>query len=153
MKGSVYNITHKTNLNLLVYIGSTKDFSQRKSEHKHHCNNPNRKHYNFDVYKYIRANGGWENWQMTEIYFGSEYRELEKEILKEHFDECINPRMEGRTRAETDAEWYKKNKERLSEKIPCPKCGCVIRRDSMGRHQRTKKCINYSSSISSSESE
>ena len=152
MEGSVYDIHHKTNLNLLLYIGSTNDFTVRKARHKYSCNNPKSKKHNLPVYKYIRANGGWENWEMTEIYFGSEYLEKEKEILKEHFDECINEVMTGRTKVESKAEWYKKNKEKFTEKIKCERCGCMITRSVLKRHQKSKKCINYSSSISSSVS-
>ena len=57
MEGSVYDIHHKTNLNLLLYIGSTNDFTVRKARHKYSCNNPKSKKHNLPVYKYIRANG------------------------------------------------------------------------------------------------
>jgi hypothetical protein len=50
-----------------VYIGNTTDFKQRKSDHKKHCKNPNDKHYHYKIYKTIRDNGDWENWDMIEI--------------------------------------------------------------------------------------
>ena len=154
MEGSVYDIHHKTNLNLLLYIGSTNDFNIRKSQHKHNCYNHECKEHNYQVYKYIRDNGGWENWEMTEIYFGSEYLEKEKEILKEHFDECINSYETGRSKAEYHAEWYQENKERLTEKIKCERCGSIVSRLNILRHQKTEKCKNHSSPSSSvSESE
>lgn len=158
MEGSVYDIRHKTNLDLQVYVGSTKNFSQRKKDHKRDCNKTTRKGHNYRVYKYIRANGGWEAWEMTEIYYGSQFRELEKELLKEHFEECINSDMTGRTQAEWQSEYRKKNKERLnkwqSQKIKCNKCGKMSSRCNLARHQRSAYCINYtSSSTSSSESE
>jgi hypothetical protein len=46
------------------YVGSTINFIERKSHHKKRCNNEK---YNLKVYKYIRENGGWENWIMLEI--------------------------------------------------------------------------------------
>ena len=49
------------------YVGSTKAFRQRKSEHKHNCNNEARKSYNLKIYQTIRANGGWTNWEMKPI--------------------------------------------------------------------------------------
>jgi hypothetical protein len=49
------------------YVGSTEDFSQRCSEHKSDCNNEHSKGYNLKVYKYIRANGGWDNFIIEAI--------------------------------------------------------------------------------------
>ena len=42
------------------YVGSTKDFKNRMSEHKYNCRNENDKHYNIKVYKSIRE-VGWDN--------------------------------------------------------------------------------------------
>jgi len=50
-----------------VYVGHTTDFRRRKSQHKNRCANVNDKHYNLNIYKIIRENGGWENWSMIEI--------------------------------------------------------------------------------------
>ena len=47
-----------------IYIGATCDFKQRKRAHKTDCHNPNRKHYNYYVYQFIRNHGGFENWTM-----------------------------------------------------------------------------------------
>ena len=49
------------------YVGSTTNFTQRKYQHKHGCNNTTSKHHNFKIYQIIRANGGWKNWTMIEI--------------------------------------------------------------------------------------
>ena len=50
-----------------IYIGHTTDFKSRKATHKNGCNNSNNKAYNYNVYQFIRANGGWDNWSMVEI--------------------------------------------------------------------------------------
>ena len=50
-----------------VYVGSTVHFIKRKSNHKSYCNNGNRTGYNSYVYRFIRANGGWDNWIMLKI--------------------------------------------------------------------------------------
>ena len=50
------------------YVGHTTDFKRMKSEHKKHCNlETYTSHYNLPVYKFIRANGGWDNWEMILI--------------------------------------------------------------------------------------
>lgn len=50
-----------------VYVGYTSNFNKRKCLHKTACNNVNGEKYELKVYKYIRQNGGWENFSMVEI--------------------------------------------------------------------------------------
>jgi hypothetical protein len=51
-----------------TYIGSTKNISDRRWAHKSDCNNINKpKKYNLKLYKTIRENGGWDNWNLTII--------------------------------------------------------------------------------------
>ena len=49
------------------YIGSTTDFTSRKSSHKTACTNEKHKSYNFKVYKTIREYSGWQNWRMVVV--------------------------------------------------------------------------------------
>jgi hypothetical protein len=46
-----------------IYVGSTKSFIKRKSQHKRACNNGDTK----KLYTTIRENGGWDNWRMVMI--------------------------------------------------------------------------------------
>lgn len=41
------------------YVGSTVNFSRRKSQHKKNCTNKCSKKYNCPLYQFIRAMGGW----------------------------------------------------------------------------------------------
>ncbi len=50
-----------------IYVGHTTNFTQRKNQHKTSCYNINDKKYNQYVYKFIRENGGWDNWSMIQI--------------------------------------------------------------------------------------
>ena len=43
------------------YIGSCWKIKKRVTGHKSNCSNINRKDYNSKVYTFIRANGGWQN--------------------------------------------------------------------------------------------
>jgi len=64
----IYKIQCLTDISgALLYVGSTRNFRQRKCNHKSHCNNINAQEYNFPVYQMIRANGGWDNWEMVPI--------------------------------------------------------------------------------------
>lgn len=49
------------------YVGSTRAFRKRKSQHKSHCNNESSKKHHLKIYQTIRANGGWDNWEMKPI--------------------------------------------------------------------------------------
>jgi hypothetical protein len=48
----------------MVYIGSTCDVEDRRYNHKNCCSNPNTKEHNLKVYKYIRENGGIDEWEL-----------------------------------------------------------------------------------------
>ena len=50
-----------------IYIGHTTNFIQRKHNHKTCCCNENSKNHNMNVYKFIRKNGGWNNWDIIQI--------------------------------------------------------------------------------------
>ena len=65
-KSIIYKIQHEDNPELL-YVGSTTDFTKRKSHHKSNCNNDKKQNYNFKIYKMIRDNGGWEMFKMIII--------------------------------------------------------------------------------------
>ena len=49
------------------YVGSTEDYDRRCGNHISRCNNTNDKDHNLKVYKYIRANGGWDNFIIEQI--------------------------------------------------------------------------------------
>ena len=64
--GLIYSIVCKTDETML-YIGSTTNYTKRKNLHKSTCNNENSEHHNLQVYVMIRANGGWDNFDMKPI--------------------------------------------------------------------------------------
>ena len=47
-----------------IYVGHTTNFIKRKHHHKKNCENGNKK---LKIYDTIYDNGGWENWEMTEL--------------------------------------------------------------------------------------
>jgi hypothetical protein len=65
--GFVYKLVCKDVNATEVYVGSSTSLRNRRSGHKSGCNNVNDKRYNFRVYQHIRANGGWDNWQLLPI--------------------------------------------------------------------------------------
>ena len=65
-KTVIYKIQHNEDETLL-YVGSTTNFNNRKSHHKHSCKNESYKKHNLKVYKMIRDNGGWDCFSMVKI--------------------------------------------------------------------------------------
>lgn len=63
MKGTIYIIKSITPEITDSYVGSTTNFSVRKSTHKAHCITENKAPYNYKVYRFIRENGGFENFK------------------------------------------------------------------------------------------
>ena len=65
-KGLIYTIVCKTDETLL-YVGSTTNFTQRKYKHKSTCYCEKNKDHNLQVYVMIRANGGWDSFEMKPV--------------------------------------------------------------------------------------
>ena len=140
-----------------VYVGSTTDFVKRKCMHKFCSINENNKSYNTKVYKMIRENGGWNNWEIVEIekYPCNDKREAETkerewyEILNADMN-TIRPRMTDENIKEKNNKaqkvWREKNIEKIKkqreEKYTC-KCGKTLTKMKKARHERTKKHIEY----------
>jgi predicted GIY-YIG superfamily endonuclease len=83
----IYKIEHIEN-EILIYVGHTTNFKQRKAEHKNTCNNENHTRFNLKLYIMIRENSGWEMFVMIEVekYQCNDKREAEKrenELMKE----------------------------------------------------------------------
>jgi predicted GIY-YIG superfamily endonuclease len=66
----------------VFYIGSTVNFSARKSAHKKNCYNRTSKKYRYPIYQYIRACGGWDMFVM-EIYKIYPYTTKKDVLIKE----------------------------------------------------------------------
>ena len=109
------------------YYGSTTNFDQRVKDHKKRCNSNIDKNRNCPKYKFIRENGGWQNWKMIIIqYFPcNSKRELERaeRYEMEQDDNRLNVYLPSRTSEErkyrdqeSNKKWRQNNKEILSEK-------------------------------------
>jgi len=99
------------------YIGSTVDFVMRRNKHKSTYN----KGSNLKVYKFIRENGGWENWTMKSIinYPCNSKNELfikEQEVLKS-YNNTLNLRS-AYTSIEDKIEYHKQyNKQYYNDNV------------------------------------
>ena len=126
--GIIYKIVSK-DINITeCYIGSTINFKERKRKHITHCNNENSIKYNYKLYKFIRDNGGFNNFEIIEIkkYPSTSKRELELEEQKQYeiYGGELNSQYPTRTRKEylidnkeKIKEYYQENKEKYNEKF------------------------------------
>jgi hypothetical protein len=69
------------------YIGSTIDFDRRCIKHRSDCYNEKMKYYHYDVYKFIRDNGGIDNFEIKIIQNYSCNNDLELRMEEQrHID-------------------------------------------------------------------
>lgn len=71
------------------YIGSTKNYTIRKSAHKTNC----LKRYPVKLYTIINENGGWENCEMTPVYKIMVKDKIEARIKEEELRVLYNANM------------------------------------------------------------
>jgi excinuclease UvrABC nuclease subunit len=81
---SVYKIVDKTS-GELIYIGQTKELSQRIEWHHINCKNMQES----NLYKHIRQNGGWENMEFIEL--ASELDIRKRLLLENTFQLELHP--------------------------------------------------------------
>lgn len=115
MRYIVYKIQCLTDISgALLYVGSTRNYRQRKFNHKSHCGNQNCREYNFPVYQMIRANGGWENWEMVPIE-ELECTKIEASIREqfyiEQFKNIVNERRSYRSEEYKKAYYLNNSRE------------------------------------------
>lgn len=73
MEKYVYKIENK--INKKIYIGQTNNLDRRMQEHKHDERN------NHPIHNAIKKYG-WENFEVSVLYYGVDYNEKEKEYIK-----------------------------------------------------------------------
>lgn len=157
----IYKLKHNEDYDdTNIYVGSTTNFKNRKNQHKTSCNNEKDIRYNTPVYKYIRANEGWDNWVMIPIEQYSCNDKKELEIRERHHIDLLRPTLNIVKPGRTIKEWYEDNKEDKLEyqkeyrndnkeiinekrklKVICDHCGCEYTKYNLKQHQKSKKCI------------
>ncbi len=114
----IYKIQHVNNPELL-YIGSTIDFTKRKSRHKSTCNNSNIRGYNYKLYQMIRENGGWDMFNMVIVKeFPCENKreaECEEDKCIREMKSSLNMRRAYIT-PEEKKQYYTEHKEQIAER-------------------------------------
>ena len=142
-KTNIYKIICKDETIIDCYVGHTTNFIKRTSQHKQNVKN----NHPYKVYKFIRSNGGWDNFKMEIVeHFPCEtkgeamvrenqvavelgatlgikaYRTKEQEIIYK-------------------AKWFQENKEKIKERNSLEyicECGAVIQDNEKLRHFKSK---------------
>ena len=123
-----------------IYIGSTTNFKQRKRAHKSACNSENHKNYHYNVYKYIRCNGGFDNWDMIQIeqYEATDKRDLESR--ERYYIETLKSKLNRQIPTRTIKEYREVNKDRksITDKLYQEKNKEKLRQQSKEYRERNK---------------
>ena len=136
-KTIIYKIQHKE-VDELLYVGSTTDFTRRKAQHKRICNNANSEKYNLKIYSMMRDNGGFDSFNMLVIKeFPCQNKQevlMEEDKIMREMKSTLNM-MRAYLTPEEAVTRYKENKKRYNkEKFVCP-CG--------GRYTYSHKQIHF----------
>ena len=123
LNSKIYKIICKNDDIESCYVGATTNFNQRKNNHRMTCNNENAKNHNTKLYRFIRENGGWDNWKMVLIEDYScedktELRKKEREVM-ESLEADLNTNKPYVSKAElnkTSLDYYHANKETIKLK-------------------------------------
>lgn len=93
-----------------IYIGSTCNLKTRKHQHNLNSKNLNRK-----VYKYIRDNGEFQNWDMVMIEEFPCENKLQKGKRERYWIELLKPSLNVNTPTRTIKEWREHNGDKIKE--------------------------------------
>lgn len=105
-----------------IYIGSTRDFVQRRAMHKSQCSNETCKAYARRIYDIIRQSGGWNSKMMSPIEVYECLTSIEARIREQHWIREYNPTLNTRQAHQTPEEKHEyirqyniANRDALSE--------------------------------------
>jgi len=138
-------IIYKISIADKCYIGSTKDFKQRKSEHKKRYNNNN--FIGILLYKFIHENGGWNCCEIKPIEEFECETKRQAECREEHWIREYNAKLNMKHAFLTKEEGREKNtmqKQKqyiLQKNTPTTVCECggCYKKTNTVQHLNTKK--------------
>jgi len=115
-KGQIYKLCCLDPTITDIYVGSTLNFKNRKYEHKKNSTSNHKIVKNLKVYKTIRENGGFENWDMVLIkdFPCNDRKELHREENKIMLELKANLNMRQASR--NNKQYYEDEKKTLLKK-------------------------------------
>lgn len=115
-KTIIYKIVCKDDNIPDIYIGYTTEFTRRKYEHKCRCKNNGNEKNNLPLYKFIRENGDWSNWDMIQIEQYPCNNVNEARARERYHIETLKPSLNRDIPNRNKKEYYEDNKEVIAEK-------------------------------------
>jgi hypothetical protein len=141
----IYKITCNDKNIADVYVGHTTNFVQRKNAHKQNCMHINSTNSNIKLYKVIRANGGWNNWNMEIINFFKCKDLCEARTKEQEYFISLNATLnsvEPKPTPKVISHVIKINKDK--EMFTCSVCNIVCSSNKLlEQHNKTKKHIRH----------
>lgn len=141
-------IMYRISIGDFTYIGSTKDFKQRKRNHKSDCNKKELK-----VYQIIREQGGWDKCEMVPIEEIECESKLDALMREEHWRMYHHANMNvnrayitEEQKMEQHKKWSKAHHDANKEKEQSKHtCGCGGKYTHMHKltHEKTQKHTKY----------
>ena len=97
------------------YVGQTTDFIVRYRLHKSKCSNVNSDRHHLEVYKCIRINGGWDNWEMIEIEICNLENDFEARNRERYWIKTLEANLNCIIPNRTDEEYYQEHIEHITQ--------------------------------------
>ncbi len=98
-----------------IYVGHTTDMRRRKYRHKSCCINETAKGHNYNVYQYIRENGGWDNFDMIEVERYNAIDGYDATKRERYWIDELKATLNCKLPTRTHKEYREDNKEIISE--------------------------------------
>jgi len=160
--GLIYKVSSK--IGDCTYYGSTIDLMKRIQKHKNNYKNDGHTSSKL-VLKYPDY-----KFEIVEYYSCEDKKQLDKrEGYYQRTYDCVNKNIAGRTQKEYQKQYYNDHKEKLNKqkkiryeankekineknkiKMTCS-CGSVVRKNTIRRHERSKKHLKYINNLQSTK--
>ena len=146
-------VVYKIKTGDFIYVGSTRDFEQRRGNHKYALHNENSHAYNLKLYQAIRANN--DEWEMEIIKECPGTNKIELLMEEQKYIDELKPDLNcvschGFNKAESDRQYQLKHKEEIykyrGEQIKC-ECGFMSTRSHMARHKKTQRHLDWEQNL------
>jgi hypothetical protein len=156
--GLVYIIECKDTSIKDFYIGSTlKTYSVRKRRHNYACNNTKSRQHHYKVYKFIRNNGGWNNWFVNVIEYINVEDKEELRIHEQNWMDTLEPTLNSVNAYQYNEKMrtYDRKRDNKVNKIfiKCSNCDKSYTNRRKKAHLDSLYCKNYNVTTSESDSE
>ena len=99
-----------------LYVGATTNWYNRQHNHKSDCNNEKSKK-NLKVYRFIRANCGFDNWSMIMVEEYPCENKLQSDAREHYWTENLGAKLNTNVVGRTHKEYHEEHKEYFAEKM------------------------------------